>query len=377
MAGLPNNTFMSPGVSFYATAGGSASTLQSPVAIIPDGSGNATLAANASGIAGAATLSAVGSAGVPGGPGNVIAGGFGTAYRMGVETNAGVLQIGVNSGAVYPVISYDSQNTHQLILGDRSAVSTASIQTNLPFVVRDYAIDNTALNGVSISEDSTTACTIANACATGGSLRLGSSQAYPDAVTVRDTGAQCYTTFSGNGGNGVLIEGGTSVANISIIATTATTNTNGQLQLGASSGATNTINITDTTMTIDQVVALQQPITTTYAAAPVLPPPTTAYGGGINGTFNVSTYADGLWLFVTEATGIGITDQPTLNAMVTGTMYIKGGKVIGGGFVGVVGQSVQTQVLVGQQTVNIINSSTNNLYYQAMMYQLNGAITGL
>lgn len=376
MAGLPNNTFMSPGVSFYATAGGAASSLQSPVAIVPDGAGNTTLAANASGIAGAAVLSAVGSAGVPGGPGNVIAGGFGTAYRMGVTDVSGVLRIGLNSSA-YPAIAYDSQNTHQLILGDRSALSTASIQTNLPFVVRDYAIDNSALNGVSISEDSTTACTIANACATGGSLRLGSSQAYPAAVTVRDTGAQCYTTFGGNGGAGVLIEGATSVGNIALIATTATTNTNGQLQLGASSGAINTINITDTTMTIDQVVALQQPITTTYAAAVVLPPPATIYGGGINGSFNVSTYAEGLWLFVTEATGAGIAEQTTLNAMVSGTMYIKGGKVIGGGFVGVVGQSVQTQVLVGQQVVNVINSGGNNIYYQAFMYQLSGAITGL
>jgi hypothetical protein len=383
MAGLPNNTFMSPGVSFYATAGGSASTLQSPVAIVPDGSGNTTLAANASGVAGGAVLSAVGSANVPGGPGSVIVGGFGTSYRMGVTDVSGVLRIGINSSA-YPAIAYDSQNTHQLILGDRSALASASIQTNLPFVVRDYAIDNTALNGVSISEDSTTQCTIANACANSGLLRLGSSQAFTNTLVVSDvaipspltanyvqvngtpgqvplvingaqgSGGGCgiypnsasgitsslnlgassvvpavvkirqsadvgFVDVGGNGGQSVRLQGTTAGASVQTAIVTSDAGIGGQLSLGGSSGSANNILISDTTATFDQQIVQQVAGAVTYQAGIVLA--AGSYPPG-NYDFPIGTNAPGLYMIMMRVNPGSEADAQTLANMSSGFVYL-------------------------------------------------------
>lgn len=236
---------------FFALSGGPAppapgQPLQSPVAVIPDGTGNTTLSLVATGIAGASAVSVTGSAGIPGGPGNVIVGGFGTVYRMGVEDASGVLQIGLNSVAA-PVIQYDSQNTHQLLLGDKSAASTASVQTNVPFVVRDYSTDPTVANGIAMDVNSSTVTSIKNACATGGTMNLGSSQATPTTLTIVDSGANTgVVRINGtSGGTDVQIFGGG--------VPTVSTNTanNGTLQLRSSAagyaggGGDNGIVLTD------------------------------------------------------------------------------------------------------------------------------------
>jgi len=374
MALCANTVQANPQSYYFALSGGgggTGSTLQSPASVIPDGTGTATLGVQANQAGGSAAVAVLGGATSTGA---VTVGGFGQTYRMGVLTGGQLLPslppltIGLNSAAA-PAITYDP-GVGSLTLGDGNA--TGVVQANSAFFVSDSL---GGANKLGMSPSSATESVISQTVASGGRLNIGSSAAYNATLEVVDNGTQAYAVVGGNGGNGVYLNG--TATNLSIVGTTAALNTNGQLVLAASTGATNTVNLTDSTMTVDQVLTLQQPPVTTYGAAVVLPPPTTIYGGGINGTFNVSTYADGLWLFVTEATGAGISEQTTLNAMVSGTMYIKGGKVIGGGFIGVVNQSVQTQVLVGQQTVNIINSSTNNIYYQAFMYQLSGAISGL
>ena len=216
--------------------------LQSPVAVIPDGTGNTTLALAATGIAGASAVSVTGSAGVPGGPGNVIVGGFGTVYRMGVETNAGVLQIGLNSVAD-PVIQYDSQVTHQLLLGDKSAIAGASVQTNVPFVVRDYANDPTVANGLGLEVTNATQSTITNGCATGGTLQFGSSAVSLANLTIADAGANtAEVVVGGNSGIGIRLQGGVGSAPGSIYGNVGAS---GSIQIGSSAISQDNIVMTD------------------------------------------------------------------------------------------------------------------------------------
>ena len=212
MSVLGSLTQANPQSYFFALASqGPGAGIQSPASVIPDGTGNTTLALTATGIAGASSISVTGSAGVPGGSGAITVGGFGTVYRAAVLNNGGALQIGLNSGTEYPVIAYDSQTTHQLTLGDRSAVSTASIQTNQPLVVRDYNIDPSGTNGIVLLEDSTTACTITNVAASSGTLNIGSSQAYVSTLVVSDVpknGASNYILVKGTSGQVPLFVSG-------------------------------------------------------------------------------------------------------------------------------------------------------------------------
>jgi hypothetical protein len=195
---------------FFALAGpgpGPSSSLQSPVAIIPDGAGNTTIAVTASAPTGASAVSVVGSApgvgvGEVGGPGNVIVGGFGVNYRVGVQDASSILNIGLNSSAA-PVIQYDSQVSHQLLLGDKSGLSTASVQTNVPFVVRDYTTDPTVLNGILMAVNTPTLATVSAAAASQATLRIGSSTAYQSTLTVSDVpknGAAAYVEINGTAG---------------------------------------------------------------------------------------------------------------------------------------------------------------------------------
>ena len=376
MSVLGSMTQSNPNSYFFALAGGgSASSLQSPATVVPDGAGNTTLALTAAPLTGAASLSVTGATALlpGGGPGSVIVGGYGVNYRAAVLDNSGILQVGLNSVA-NPVIQYDSQNTHQLLLGDKSSLSTASVQTNVPFVVRDYTTDPTVSNGIAMDVVSSTQTSIRNACVSGGFMSIGSSVNYPSVLELHDNSTQAYAYIGGNGGNKLYINPFSS--NLTTIGTSAVEYTNGNLQLQASQAATNTVNITDTNMTVDQILTLAQPPVLTTGAATILAPGT--HGGGVNATINVSTYADGLWLFITKPSVT--SDQTTYNAMVSGTIYINGGKITGGGYIGVAGTSaasIQTQVVVPGNTFNVINSTGNNIYYGAYLQQLTGPFPGL
>jgi len=381
MAGLPNNTFMSPGVSFYATTGGAAATLQSPVAIIPDGTGNTVLGLVAGGTSGSSVLAITGADAVPGGPGSLIVGGFGVGYRMGVLDGSGILTIEENTSG-NPVISYDSQVSHQLILGDGSAVPGASVRTNVPLVVYNSVIDSTGVNGVVITEDSTTSSTITQTCASNGVLFVGSSQAnkstlvivdipqngaanhievngsagqvplfisgaqgaggisyiYPDSsgipsglflgasrntentIGIQQTGEQSFVDIGGNGGQGVRLRGVSDLASVQTGIVSSTAAVSGQLQLQGSSGSANTINITDVSAVFDQQIVQQVPGTVTYSPGVILASGTYAPS---NTDFSIASYEPGLYMVMMRVNPASITDATTLANMSSGLVYIQ------------------------------------------------------
>lgn len=364
---------------FALSGGGAATTLQSPAVLTPDSGGNTTLALNASG-SGASALSVNGSAA---GSGTVTVGGYGTVYRAAVLDPSGVLQIGLNSGAEYPAIIYDSQTTHQLVLGDRSAVSSASIQTNQPLIVRDYNNDTTGVNGIALLENSTTSCTITNVAASGGILNIGSSQAfnntlqvsdipkngagnyievngasgqvplfisgaqgaggasyiYPDSsgvssalflgasrntedtVAIQQTAEQSFVDIGGNGGQGVRLRGVPAAASVQTGIISSTAGASGQLQLQGSSGSANAILISDTTATFDQQIVQQVAGTVTYSAATVLANAT--YTSGTSADFNVGTFAPGLYMCMIRVNQANVADPTTMANMGSGLVYLQ------------------------------------------------------
>ena len=423
MAGLPNNTFMSPGVSFYATSGGgAASTLQSPVAVIQDGVGNTTLALTAGGAAGASAVSITGSAN---GPGNLVVGGFGVNYRMGVQDASGFLQIGINS-SLPAAISYDSQDTHQLILGDGSSVATAAVITNVPLVVRDFVNDPSSVNGFAITVDNTTTATIGNGVAAFGTLNIGSSQTYdstlvvsdvgkngaatyvqvngtagavplfitgaqggggacyiyPDAsnvnsalflgasrntedtVAIQQTAEQSFVDIGGNGGQGVRLLGVPAAASVQTGIITSTAGSGGQLSLGGSSGSANNILISDTTATFDQQIVQQIPFNVTYGAFIALASGT--YGPS-NNDFSIATLTPGLYMAMMRVNPGSEGDATTMANISSGLLYLQSAPppnqattiVVGGGTFGNSNASITAVIPPGQPGASSLRLNIN------------------
>ena len=234
MSTLPNNTFAAPGVPLYATAGGAASSLQSPVVVIPDIAGDAAVVATATGT-GNATLEAVAGTGI----GAVVIGGGGYVYRV-VSDASGALSIGLDA-AVPPCLKYNYV-TGNLQLGDQSP---GIISTTQSLVVSNYSIVGGSTNGILMTPSSASASTITQIVASGGQTRLGSSAACPAIVTLADGGANTGTVLvSGNGGQGLSIFGGDSGANTPFIRSSVAAS--GQVSLGSSTACPSTVTISDT-----------------------------------------------------------------------------------------------------------------------------------
>ena len=384
MAGLPNNTFMSPGVSFYATSGGgAASTLQSPVAVIQDGAGNTSLSLTAGGTAGTSLVAITGSTGVPGGTGALTVGGFGTpAYRMGVLSSVGDLQIGLNSAA-HAVISYDSQNTHQLILGDASTVATATVQTNVPLIVRDAVNDPTSLNGFGITVDSPATSTIGNGVAAGGVLNIGSSQAFPHTLVVSDVpshGASNYINIEGGAGQVPLfISGAQGAGGTCYIFPDAVPPTASQLRFGADSSNSDVLLISSSAVTVGTLgIPPVYPCSTARVALAPGAGPTFAHGQGTY-ILPISGLPDGMYsLMVYPVPGsAGPTDLNTLGACFTTMFIMKTGLCVYGG----VGQNRIGDVYsfpssgLGSITFNIAVAA--NYYLAVDFFQLSGTVPGV
>ena len=240
MAGLPNNTFAAPGVSFYAAAGGgAASTLQSPVAILPAVDGSVAVVAQGT-LNGNATLSALAD-GVGNGNAAINVGADGIVYSMSVSGSGGILAIGVN-GAPQPAILYEgTPGNDELVLGTGGA---GTIRTQNAFVALDKSIDPTEACGVYIAPTSATTTVIENTIASSGTLSLGSSQ-LTNQLVLSDTGAgTAKVAVGGNSGSSITMTGGAGGSQIGIINTSATGV--GSLLLGASAVNDRAIFINDT-----------------------------------------------------------------------------------------------------------------------------------
>jgi hypothetical protein len=226
MSVLPNNTFASPGVPFYAAAGGgAASTLQSPVAILPDVTGNTEVIAQAT-LNGNASLQALAN-GAGTGDAAVLVGATGIVYSMSVSHTNSDLAIGLNA-APQPAFLFDSANdTITLGTGGPGTVRTLNA-----FAAFDKSIDPTEANGVYVAPTSATSGTIANTVVSGGSLAFGSSAtAAPEVLVISDAGAGSGNVkIGGNSGPDIYMIGSNGAFILPNIRTTATTN--GELTLG-------------------------------------------------------------------------------------------------------------------------------------------------
>ena len=403
-------------------------SLTSPVVVIPDVSGNTTLALNA-GSSGASALSVVGSSGAgigdSGGTGTITVGGFGAVYRATVQDSSGVLQIGLNSGSVPPVIQYDALITHQLLLGDKDPSATASVQTNVPFIVRDYTTDPGVLNGIAMNVASPTATSIVNAVATAGSMTVGPSQACPAVLTMSGSAGTGNLIVGGNGGAGLQLIGGSTdvlnairpaVATAGALSIGASQDTSGLLVLSGSAGSgniivggngggglqlvggtTNALNvirpavasagtlsigssfttspnqivIQDTSLQLgkDVTVAPNYPCMTTRLAV------TTPIGGGLT-TISMGGLPDGYYLGLLQPKGSGTTDVPTLTACLTFNFYVRSNLIVSGGVAQNTAGNVFTQPQSGQGAISFQNNSGNNILADIVLSQMCGPVVG-
>jgi hypothetical protein len=242
MSLLPNNTFTNPQVSFYGLAGGAASSLQSPVSVIPDGAGDANLIVQAAGT-GQATIEAIGSATNAGG---VIIGGGGTSYRI-VATpplivgGNNFLQIGLDS-AVAPAITYTPVSS-TVSIGDGGA--NGLVQTNNALLVKDP--DGGSTNGIGITPLTNSTSVIAQTVGQGGTLNIGSSAGNVDTIQVIDTtgSGSGIVKVGGNGAADILLAGsnGASIP-AAVVRTDAASS--GILNLGSSDSNPQTVFVVDT-----------------------------------------------------------------------------------------------------------------------------------
>lgn len=358
-------------------------SLTSPVVVIPDGAGNTSISLTAGGTAGESLVAVSGSAGVPGGIGALTVSGFGTpAYRVGVLSNTGDLQIGLNSVAP-AVISYDSQNTHQLILGDESAVAGASVQTNVPFIVRDAVNDPTSLNGFGITVDNPATSTIGNGVASNGVLNIGSSQAFPSTLVVSDVlshGAGNYINIEGASGQVPLfISGSQGSGGVCYMFPDAVPPTASELRFGSDSSNSDVVLISSTAVTVGTLAI--PPIYPCSTARVALAP---AAGPGFargQGTYilPISGLPDGMYsLMVYPVPGsAGPTDLNTLGACFTTMFIMKTGLCVYGG----VGQNRIGDVYsfpssgLGSITFNIAVAA--NYYLAVDFFQLSGTVPGV
>ena len=375
---LGSLTQANPQSYFFALASqGPGAGIQSPASVIPDGTGNTTLALTATGTAGASAISVTGSAGVPGGSGAITVGGFGTVYRAAVLDNSGVLQIGLNSSAP-PVIQYDSQVTHQLLLGDKSGAASASVQTNVPFIVRDYTNDPTVANGLGMEVASPTLSTIANTLASGGTLNIGSSLAASSTLVVSDVpshGAANYIQVKGGVGSVPLfVSGAQGIGGTCYIFPDAVPPTASQLRLGSDSSNSDVLLISSSAVTVGTQAI--PPVYPCMVARQALPPPAIAYSVG-SYSLTMAGLPDGLYLATVYPVGAGTTDLNTLGSCFSTNFVVKGGLCVRGGAATNNTGDVVMYPASGLASILFGITLAINYYFAIDFFQLSGAVPGV
>jgi len=375
MSVLPNNTFASPGNPYYSPIGGVGANLQSPVIVIPEPGGDASLTVQ-SVAPGAATIEALGANGEIG---SVVVGSGGAAYRM--ATGVGGVpdfEIGALGPGVLPAFQYNYL-TGNTTIGD---ASLGTVATRQPLVVNDVAM--VGGNGIGISPTSATGGVIAMTCATGGTLLIGSSVAQSGTLTIADAGTDHgVVAVGGNNGTDILLTGGNNLgtfANIranlanqgTITLGSSSANpvcmyltdgvgagtgsvdiTNGTaasgtlklqggdgagfchiypnfasagIQIGSSSGTTNAIEVADTGITMNTPVYFQAPSYANYS--PTILAPT---GSIYTGVFNIGLggLPTGYWMILGKTANIPSGADRT--SMFSTIVYVVGGLIKAGG----------------------------------------------
>jgi hypothetical protein len=243
MSLLPSNTFANPLTPFYGVGGGGGG-LQSPVDVIPDGTGEALV--NVISTSGALAAIQIGD-GAQAGQSSLLkmvsGGGGSNTVQLGqaelVTTGfSGVLNV-QNTITNQSCLSVD---TIQNVVDIGSALRTAGA-TNLALVNVPMNVTN-GTNAISLVATNGTSSNIGQTVASAGSLILGSSVASPSTLTVSDAGAGTgQVAVGGNAGSSITMTGGVSGSQTSIITTNSTGF--GSLLLGASAACDRAIFIND------------------------------------------------------------------------------------------------------------------------------------
>lgn len=261
MSSLPNNTFASPGNPYYAlvdTGGGGSASLQSPVNLIPEADGTQSLEMVASTGTGNASLLVASATGnqstitignTGGGDAALVIGkttlptGAVRVVVPGGIVPGGELQIENGSGGTPPVATFDTINNAVTLGGATTAGGTTvrnGLQVNDEFVTGDAF-------GISITMTAPLTGVIATTGATG-SLSLGSSSLNPDIIQLTQGASAADTgvcTIGGNGGENLVVLGGTVGSPRVIVRTDSAAASAGTLCLGASVSNPQTVFITD------------------------------------------------------------------------------------------------------------------------------------
>jgi hypothetical protein len=295
MALLPNNTLANPLNSFYALASaGPASSLQSPVDLVPESNGDTQLNIVSSTGAGEAGLLvsstngndgsvvinstgggnailSIGQAAAPGGTGLV------SIYAPGAVVGGGQINIGNGStvgGSDNMVI--DTLNNN-IIIGSGTSAGLTTIKNGL--LVADQFVTSSA-NGIGLTMTNANTGVIA-LNATTGVLNLGSGTQNPDTLQLIDGGtpdtAGCK--IGGNGGLNLQIQGGTVAAPTPTIGTDNNGSINGSLHIGTGGNNAATIALSDTLNQGGTGVA--NIVGTTFNSAGVTIPQNLVMGGTI------------------------------------------------------------------------------------------------
>lgn len=236
------------------------STLVSPAAITPDGTGNVSLTMTSGPgsdtsslfMTGGQAPGAVSGINIQGGTVEVdlegtngstltLTGGATQAIHFTDPTTTGIAvyqdtatpsQLAIGNDTAGTNIATFNQATNNVVLG--SLLSAGTVNLNASTVIKESA---SGVNGLALSPTSATQSVIAQTITNGGTLNLGSSVQNSDVIALRDTGAANTGSIliGGNGGTGIVMTG--SINNASATITTDRTAGNlGTLTIGSAIG---------------------------------------------------------------------------------------------------------------------------------------------
>jgi hypothetical protein len=211
------------------------------------------------------------------------------------------------------------------------------------------------------------------------SLSLGASSVATNTININQNSGSGFVDIGGNGGQGVRLSGVSSGALVQGGIITSTAGASGQLILGGSSGNSNTINITDASAVFDQQIVQTVPGTVTYDPSNVYVAATTTSGTYY---FDISGFPTGLYLCMIRINTANISDGNTCANMSSGLVYLlkTGGDgstiVVGGGTFGNTNISI-TAYSVGSPGAQLMQIVVNGVYYfNVKLLQLTGSLPG-
>jgi collagen type VII alpha len=191
-------------------------------------------------------------------------------------------------------------------------------------------------------------------------LFLGASRPTADTVAIQQAAEVSFVDIGGNGGQGVRLRGSTAAASIQVGLISTNAEASGNLQLQGSSGSPNAVNITDTTMTVDQVLTLSQaPVFTSAGPFQALAPGT--YGANSYNLTMPPADAPGLYhTAVLPTSPSGVADDSTLNSCISMVWYWTGTQIQGGGSCAAKTLNNFPQPIQSQVVFNIVNNGSVN-----------------